>query len=97
MPPDQPLPGRVRRHVWVAGRVQNVWFRDACRAEAEALAVNGWVHNLADGRVEAVFEGAPQGVEALVAWCHDGPSRARVARVEVRDEHVLGEQGFEVR
>jgi len=44
-----------------------------------------------------VFEGAPEGVETLVAWCHDGPSRARVARVETLDEHVLGEQGFEVR
>jgi acylphosphatase len=95
---------RVRRHVWVSGRVQNVWFRDACRAEAHAHAVDGWVRNLADGRVEAVFEGSPEAVEALVAWCHEGPSRARVARVEVLDEHLsrrlpwlLGDQGFEVR
>jgi acylphosphatase len=90
-------PDRVRRHVWVSGRVQNVWFRDACRNEANAGGVDGWVRNDADGRVEAVFEGVPAAVDALVAWCHDGPSRARVARVEVLDEHVLGEQGFAVR
>jgi acylphosphatase len=91
------MPDRVRRHVWVSGRVQNVWFRDACRREAAAWTVGGWVHNLADGRVEAVFEGAPVAVDTLVAWCHEGPPRARVTRVEVRDEPVLGEQGFEVR
>jgi len=87
---------RVRRHVWVAGRVQNVWFRDACMREAREQGVDGWVSNLADGRVEAVFEGTSAGVDALVTWCHDGPPRAQVTAVEVRDELPTGEQGFSV-
>ena len=87
----------MRKHVWIAGRVQNVWFRDACRREAYARGVDGWVRNLADGRVEAVFEGAPAAVEALVAWCHDGPPRARVTRVDALVELEGGEEGFAVR
>jgi acylphosphatase len=71
------LPSLIRKHVWIAGRVQNVWFRDACRREAERVGVTGWVQNLADGRVEAVFEGEQSAVESMVAWCHDGPPRAR--------------------
>jgi acylphosphatase len=88
---------RVRRHVFVSGRVQNVWFRDACRREALAHGVDGWVRNLADGRVEAVFEGPPEAVDALVAWCHDGPPRARVDRVDVQVELPAAEAGFAVR
>ena len=95
--PGIPAVERVRQRVWIAGRVQNVWFRDACMREAHARAVDGWVRNLADGRVEAVFEGAPDAVEALVAWCHDGPPRARVTRVDVQLELEGGEQGFTVR
>ncbi len=88
---------RVRRHVWVSGKVQNVWFRDACMREARAHAVDGWVSNLSDGRVEAVFEGSLDAVEALVAWCHEGPPRARVTQVDVQDELEAGERSFSVR
>jgi acylphosphatase len=91
------LSERVRKHVWIEGRVQNVWFRDACTREARAHVVDGWVANLSDGRVEAVFEGSPEAVAALVAWCHEGPPRARVTRVDVQEELVAGEQGFAVR
>jgi acylphosphatase len=87
----------TRRHVWVRGRVQNVWFRDSCVREATARGVAGWVRNLADGRVEAVFEGAPAAVEAMVAWCADGPPRARVDHVEVREELPVGEAPFGMR
>lgn len=90
-------PERARRHVWVSGRVQNVWFRDGCRAEARANGLDGWVANLADGRVEAIFEGPTDAVLALVAWCREGPSRARVTRVEVLEEPPVGATGFEVR
>jgi acylphosphatase len=76
--------------VWVSGRVQNVWFRDSCVREATARGVGGWVRNLADRRVEAVFEGPPDAVDAMVAWCHDGPPRASVTRIEVRDEVPTG-------
>lgn len=87
----------MRRHVWVSGRVQNVWFRDGCAGEAEAHGVSGWVTNRSDGRVEAVFEGAPGDVAALEAWCRRGPVRARVAGVEARTEVPRGERGFAIR
>lgn len=88
---------RIRRRVWLSGRVQGVAFRASARREARAAGVDGWVRNLADGRVEAVFEGAPGAVEALLAWCREGPSAARVERVEVREEPPEGAAGFEVR
>jgi acylphosphatase len=87
----------VRAHVWISGRVQGVWFRESCREEAERRGVAGWVRNLPDGRVEAVFEGDALAVDAVVAWCHDGPVRARVRGVERLDELPAGEVGFAVR
>lgn len=88
---------RRRVRVFVTGRVQGVWFREGCRAEAVANGVAGWVRNLADGRVEACFEGGPDAVDRVVAWCHDGPPRAQVTGVEVQREPLLGEAGFRVR
>ena len=88
---------RIRRRVWVSGRVQGVAFRASARREAHAAGVDGWVRNLADGRVEAVFEGAPAAVAALLAWCRAGPAYARVERVDVREESPEGAAGFEVR
>lgn len=87
----------TRAHVLVSGQVQGVWFRDACSEWARAEGVAGWVRNLADGRVEAVFEGAPGAVERLVAWCHEGPPRARVLAVDVTRETPVGEHGFRIR
>ncbi len=88
---------RVRRRVLVSGRVQGVWFRESCRDEAVQAGVDGWVRNLDDGRVEAVLEGPAAAVDAVVAWCRQGPRRARVDRVDVVDEVPVGEQGFRVR
>jgi acylphosphatase len=88
---------RVRRRVCVSGRVQGVWFRESCRDRAQAAGVGGWVRNRDDGRVEVVLEGAPAAVDEVVAWCREGPRRARVDRVEVTDEAPVGEQGFRVR
>ena len=85
-----------RRHVIVSGRVQGVWFRDSMRREAERLALAGWVRNLPDGNVEAVFEGPPEAVERLSAWCHRGPPGARVTSVIPRDEPPEGLTGFRI-
>jgi acylphosphatase len=87
----------IRRRVLVAGHVQGVFFRDTCRREALAAGVSGWVRNLYDGRVEAVFEGEPAAVERLVSWAHAGPRRAHVVDVEVADEPPEGLSGFAVR
>ena len=86
----------VRRRVVVHGRVQGVFFRGATQAEARAAGVAGFVRNLPDGSVEAVFEGPAERVDALVAFCRRGPPAARVERVEVSDEPVEGLAGFRV-
>jgi acylphosphatase len=83
---------RVR--VLVSGDVQGVGFRWSTRAEAVGLGLGGWVRNLADGRVEAVFEGPPADVDAMVAWCRSGPKWATVSRVEAVEEEPAGETGF---
>ena len=87
----------IRQRVVVHGRVQGVFFRDTCRREAASHRVAGWVRNLPDGSVEAVFEGEPPDVEAMTSWCRGGPSYAQVERVEVEQQPPTGERGFEVR
>lgn len=87
----------VRRRLLVSGRVQGVWFRQSCAGEATALGLSGWVRNLPDGRVEAVFEGAEDAVSRMARWCHSGPRLAEVTRVEVFEEEPAGEPGFRVR
>lgn len=87
----------VRAHLYISGRVQGVMFREATRREALARGVTGWVKNLADGRVEAVFEGTEIGVQAMIEWCNRGPSRAEVEQVDVAWETATGEfDRFEV-
>jgi acylphosphatase len=88
--------GVIRRRVLVSGRVQGVFYRDSCQRLAASRGVTGWVRNLPDGRVEAVFEGPPEAVAALVAWAGRGPSRAEVTAVEVHDEPPHGCRGFAV-
>jgi acylphosphatase len=87
----------TRAHVYVSGKVQGVYFRATTRDTAREQGVDGWVRNLDDGRVEAVFEGPEKDVEAMVEFCHEGSSAARVDDVEVTYEDPQGEDGFEVR
>jgi acylphosphatase len=88
---------RTRKHVFVSGTVQGVYFRATTRDEARQRGVDGWVRNLEDGRVEAVFEGPQDAVDEMVAFCHEGSSAARVEDVEVTDEEPQGREGFRVR
>jgi acylphosphatase len=92
---DEPRPVRV--HIFVEGRVQGVYFRDSTWQQADRLGVGGWVRNLPDGRVEAVYEGPRASVEELLDWTHRGPARASVAAVQIYDEEPKGEPGFSVR
>jgi len=87
----------VRRRLVVHGHVQGVFFRDTTRREAARRGVAGWVTNRADGAVEAVFEGPPEAVAAMVEFCESGPRGADVDRVEVVDEEPEGLNGFDVR
>jgi acylphosphatase len=84
---------RVRAHVIVSGRVQNVNFRAHTRDEAKRANVDGWVKNLSDGRVEAVFEGTRAGVQRMVSWCYSGPTSAEVEHVEVEWEDATNREG----
>jgi len=87
---------RKRLHLFVSGRVQGVWYRGSMAAEAERFGVDGWVRNLADGRVEAVVEGVPEAVDAVVDWCRRGPPAARVEAVEAFEETPEGLRGFRI-
>jgi acylphosphatase len=87
----------VARSVVVHGLVQGVFFRDTCRQRAELAQVAGWVRNEPDGTVAAWFEGPADAVQRMVAWCHDGPPRARVERVEVEQVRPTGSTTFDVR
>jgi acylphosphatase len=74
-----------------------VFFRDACRAEARAEQLAGWVRNRGDGAVEVELEGPQAAIDRVVAWCHDGPPRARVEHVDVTPIATVGEGNFRVR
>jgi acylphosphatase len=87
----------ARVRVTVTGRVQGVWFRDACRTEARALGVGGYVRNRADGAVEAEFEGPEPAVARMIAWSREGPPRARVDDVQVETIPPTGDRRFSVR
>jgi acylphosphatase len=77
--------------------VQGVFFRYETRERARGRGLGGWVRNLPDGRVEAVFEGPADAVEAMVEWCRSGPRGASVTDVESIAEDPEGLEGFEVR
>ena len=80
---------RVR--IFVSGKVQGVFFRQALKVMAKKNSVHGWVQNLKDGRVEAVLEGSEESVSRLIEWAHGGPANARVQDVEIRNEKFSGE------
>ena len=86
----------MAKHLRISGRVQGVGFRYSFAAEAERLGVVGWVRNRRDGTVEAVADGAPDAVEAILAWARRGPPSARVTDVQV-SEIPGGFQRFELR
>lgn len=87
----------VRARVLVSGRVQGVFFRVEAKERARSRRVGGWVRNLPDGRLEAVFEGAKENVESMIRWCHHGPQLAVVENVEVSWELSQGEKEFRTR
>ena len=81
----------LRVHLFISGRVQMVGFRYSTRRKAQQLNITGWVKNLTDGQVEAVFEGENQAVHSLMEWCKEGPLLANVQKVEIKEEKYTGE------
>ena len=89
---SQPSSARVR--VVISGRVQAVWYRGWTVDEAAARGLDGWVRNRRDGTVEAVFQGPPEVVEAMIDACRQGPPAARVERIERFEHEEPVEPGF---
>jgi len=71
-------------HVYIRGRVQGVFFRANTKEQAEKQGVQGWVRNMTDGRVEALFEGDARAVDAMVDWCHKGSPLSNVKEVKAQ-------------
>ncbi len=89
---------KMRTHVLVAGKVQGVFYRAETASKARRLNVTGWVRNLPDGRVEAVFEGEETNVQKMIDFCRRGPPNAYVVSVDIRQQQWTGEfGGFTVR
>ena len=80
-----------RVHVYISGRVQGVFFRAETQRTAKGFNLTGWVRNIADGRVEALFEGEDTNVDNMIKWCHIGPPAARVDEVLIEEEACSSE------
>lgn len=88
---------RICLHGYVSGKVQGVYYRQSTENEAERLDLDGWVRNLADGRVEVLIEGEEEPVRELAAWLEQGPEAAEVTGVELEELTPQGIVGFIVR
>ena len=97
MSSPSPQPAKIRAHVFVSGMVQGVGYRFSTVRKAQQLGINGWVRNLPDSRVEAVFEGTQAQLDAMIRWCYQGSSGAIVEEVAVEYEQPEGIHGFETR
>jgi len=75
----------VTRHLSISGRVQGVGFRLYMQRKARELGLTGWVRNRRDGSVEAMIQGGPEAVAAMIAWARRGPPGAVVADVRIAD------------
>ena len=85
-------------HVIISGRVQGVWFRASTKQKAEQLGLKGWVRNVPDGKVEAIFEGDENQINEMTKWCHRGPPLSKVTNVEVKKQNPTnGFEGFSIR
>jgi len=86
-----------KKHVFVSGRVQGVWFRAWTEQQARQLGLSGWVRNLEDGRVEAVIAGSGPAVSSMLKRLHEGPPQAKVEAIAVRDWEGEVSAGFQLK
>ena len=85
----------ITQHLTISGTVQGVFYRESMRTQAERLGITGWVRNCSDGTVEAMVQGTPQAVTAIIAWAQRGPKQAQVAKVEVTEAEGENYSGFD--
>ncbi|MEN2985329.1 MAG: acylphosphatase [Thermodesulfovibrionaceae bacterium] len=86
-----------RVHLFISGRVQGVFYRAFTKEVADSLGLSGWVRNLRDGRVEAVFEGDEDKISFAIQRCKEGPPYAVVSNIEIIWEEPEGIKGFEIK
>jgi acylphosphatase len=86
----------IQIHAWISGRVQGVGYRFSTADQADRLGIKGWVRNLPDGRVEAVFEGETNLINQMIQWCYQGPRAAKVKEVKLERGIVEGFKSFEI-
>lgn len=82
---------KIRAHVVLSGRVQGVYYRQNTVKQAQKLGLSGWIRNLNDGKVEAVFEGEKENIEKIVNWAKKGPFFARVSSLKIEWQKYKGE------
>ncbi|WP_341643688.1 acylphosphatase [Thauera sp. SDU_THAU2] len=95
--PEQDQPQTAARLLRIHGKVQGVWYRAGAQAEATRLGLCGWVRNRLDGSVETLLIGPLPAVDAFIGWAHQGPPKARVARIDVSAADEEAVNGFEQR
>ena len=89
---------QCRAHLIIKGLVQGVFYRASTQETAIALGLKGWVRNLPDGNVEALFEGPSEKVRDAVTWCRKGPPGANVSEIDEQWSDCTGEfKGFDVK
>lgn len=87
-----------RVHLYIAGRVQGVFYRAFTMEVANSLGLAGWARNLSDGRVEVIFEGSKDKIEIAIEKCYKGPPKSRVTNIDVRWEDRLDDfRSFSIR
>ena len=84
--------GSIRKHVVINGKVQGVFFRSSAQKRATSLGIGGWIKNMPDGKVEAVFEGKEEAVRKMLSWCWKGSGPAHVIDLKTKDEEPSGEE-----
>jgi Acylphosphatases len=82
--------------ITVTGKVQGVFYRQSTKEKALELGITGTVKNLPNGDVEIMASGTPQQLNALVAWCKQGPPRAQVKEVRVEKQAPHAFLGFTI-
>jgi len=92
------MPDKTRVHLFISGLVQGVFFRANTAQKAEQLGLNGWVRNLPDGKVEAVFEGEKEKIDKIIEWVKEGPPLAKIDDVKIQEEKYKNEfNNFKIR
>jgi acylphosphatase len=87
----------ISKRVVIHGHVQGVWYRGWTVQQAQALNLSGWVRNLSDGGVEALFHGCADRVETMIVACRQGPPAAQVRTVDVENCADIPAAGFHQR